>query len=87
MPGLQICAPMTPYEYKNIWKAFKKNNQPMLVSEHRRSYKSYIEFKDQIKKNSKITIFAISAGRFNLEKAKNILKKKKLIVIFFIFIG
>ena len=24
MPGLQICAPMTPYEYKNIWKAFKR---------------------------------------------------------------
>ena len=78
MPGLQICAPMTPKEYKNIWKAFKKNNQPMLVSEHRRSYKSSNEFKDEINKNSKITIFAISAGRFNLEKAKNILRKRKI---------
>jgi len=78
MPGLQICAPMTPNEYKDVWNTFKNNVQPMLVSEHRRSYKSSTEFKDEIKKDSRISIFAISAGRFNLEKAKNILKKKNI---------
>ncbi len=79
MPGLPICAPMTPAEYKKIWKIFKENDQPMLVSEHRSSYKSSIEFKDEVNNNSKITIFAISAGRFNVGKAKKILLKEKIV--------
>ena len=51
----------------------------MLVSEHRSSYKSSIEFKDEVNNNSKITIFAISAGRFNVGKAKKILLKEKIV--------
>ncbi len=86
MPGIPICAPMTPKEYKIIWKIYKKNDQPLLVSEHRKSYKSSIEFKDEVNNNSKITIFAISAGRFNIEKAKKILLNKKIFCdIFHIF--
>ena len=51
MTGIPICAPMSPNEYKKIWQTFKKNDQPMLVSEHRKSYKSSIEFKDQVNNN------------------------------------
>jgi pyruvate/2-oxoglutarate/acetoin dehydrogenase E1 component len=75
MPGLPICAPMTPNEYKSIWKTFIKNNDPLLVSEHRRSYKSNLEFKDITRRNSKITFFVISATRFNIELAQSKLKK------------
>jgi acetoin:2,6-dichlorophenolindophenol oxidoreductase subunit beta len=74
MPGLPICAPMTPLEYKDIWKFFLKSDTPLLVSEHRRSYKEKIEFRDEINNGSKISIFLISAVRFQLPEIKEKLK-------------
>jgi pyruvate/2-oxoglutarate/acetoin dehydrogenase E1 component len=78
MPGLPIAAPMTPNEYKDVWKFYRKNKTPILVSEHRISYKSNKEFKDEVNKNSKISFFVISAGRFNMEKVKKILQSKNI---------
>tara|TARA_A100001011_G_C14183561_1_gene787996 strand:- start:27 stop:935 length:909 start_codon:yes stop_codon:yes gene_type:complete len=78
MPGLPICAPMTPKEYTKIWKKYLKNDLPMLVSEHRRSYKETIEFKDQISNSSRLSLFLISASRFESEKVIKILRKKKI---------
>jgi pyruvate dehydrogenase E1 component beta subunit len=78
MPGLPICAPMSPKEYLSIWKIYMKNNNPLLVSEHRRSYKEHKEFNDYINKKSKITVFAISACRFEIEQTQLILKKKNI---------
>ena len=62
MPGLPICAPMTPKEYKEIWIDYMKNDDPLMVSEHRISYKSNREFNDKINISSKISIFLISAS-------------------------
>ena len=76
MPGLPICAPMTPKEYNEIWNKYLKSDSPMLVSEHRRSYKESIEFKDEINKASRLTLFLISASRFEANKIKEKLKKK-----------
>lgn len=76
MPGLPICAPMTPKEYNKIWNKYLKSDSPMLVSEHRRSYKESIEFKDEINKASQLTLFLISASRFEANKIKEKLKKK-----------
>lgn len=76
MPGLPICAPMTPKEYLKIWKIFIKNDDPLLVSEHRRSYKESLEFKDTINKESKISLFLISASRFEEKKIINYAIKK-----------
>jgi pyruvate/2-oxoglutarate/acetoin dehydrogenase E1 component len=78
MPGLPICAPMTPKEYKSIWSVFIKNDDPLLVSEHRRSYKERIEFKDQVLKKSKVSLFLISACRFEQEKLKELANKEGL---------
>ncbi len=78
MPGLPICAPMSPKEYKSIWSHYLKNDDPLLVSEHRRSYKEKIEFKDQMNKKSKISVFAISASRFEMKKVQKILELKKI---------
>ena len=74
MPGLPICAPMTPNEYTKIWKQYLKSDKPLLVSEHRRSYKEKIEFKDK----SKVSLFLISAVRFQSEEIKKKLKKFKI---------
>jgi len=65
MPGLPVCAPMTPGEYKAIWHHFMSHDDPLLVSEHRRSYKSSEELKDHYDEEAEITIFAMSASRFS----------------------
>ena len=78
MPGLPICAPMTPKEYFSIWKNFKKNSDPLLVSEHRRSYKEKKEFKNFVSYRSKISIFVISAARFEIDKVKVMLNEKNI---------
>jgi len=78
MPGLNVCAPMTPKEYSNIWSQYMKDSSPYLVSEHRSSYKSDKEFKNIYNRDAKITIFAISSARLNALKALDILKEKKI---------
>ena len=78
MPGLPICAPMTPGEYKSIWKKYIKNDDPLLVSEHRRSYKETREFKDITNSNSIVSVFLISAARFEIDKVKNLLNSENI---------
>lgn len=78
MPGLPICAPMTPKEYISIWKNFKKNSDPLLVSEHRRSYKEKREFKNFVSSKSQISIFVISAARFEIDKVRAVLNEKNI---------
>ena len=65
MPGLPVCAPMTPNEYESIWGHYMAHDDPMFVSEHRRSYQNRGEMPDQYDDDADITIFAISASRFN----------------------
>lgn len=74
MPGLPVCAPMTPGEYEQIWERYMTHDDPLLVSEHRRSYKNTEELPDQIEDGAEITIYAISAGRFNAVEAADALR-------------
>ena len=76
MPGMVVVAPMTPKEYLQIWEHYLNNDDPMLVSEHRRSYSNGTEFEDILEDGAEITIFAISATRFETEKARDILEKE-----------
>ena len=78
MPGLPICAPMTPNEYLSIWKSFINSDKPLLVSEHRRSYKEKDEFKDYTNIKSKISVFVISASRFEISKVQKKLKDQNI---------
>ena len=83
VPNLYICSPMTPNEYKKIWKEFMRKDDPFLVSEHRRSYKSSIELKDQLEfKEPDITLFGISSARFECIEAVKILKAKGMKINF-----
>lgn len=76
MPGLPVCAPMTPNEYTQIWDRYMQHDDPLLVSEHRRSYTSSVEMPDQVYDDAKITIYAISAARFNAVEALEVLSTK-----------
>lgn len=73
MPGLRVCSPMTPKEYGEIWNDFMEHDDPMLVSEHRTSFKNENEFSDNYEP-ADITLMPISASRFNVEEAIKQLK-------------
>ncbi len=76
MPGMIVCAPMTPNEYVEVWNAYMAQDGPVLVSEHRRSYLSKEEMPDLIEEDAQITIFPISAARFNTLEAVKLLKRE-----------
>ena len=76
MPGLPVAAPMTPNEYHEVWKYFTSHEDPVLVSEHRRSYLSKEEMPDEVESGSEITLFAMSAARFSARQAVEMLRKE-----------
>ncbi|MEI7450849.1 MAG: transketolase C-terminal domain-containing protein, partial [Desulfomonile sp.] len=75
-PGLPVVAPMTPDEYCAAWKWFMEHDDPLYVSEHRRSFVLRSEMKDIVSDHSEITIIAISAGRLNAIEALDTLRDR-----------
>jgi len=73
-PGCAVVAPMTPNEWDEIWKWYLDNDDPIYVSEHRRSFSIDHEMSNAINPNSKITILAISSGRLNALEAIKLLE-------------
>lgn len=76
MPGISVCAPMTPKEYESIWQYFMAHDDPLYVSEHRRSFPIDFETEDIIQENADITLFPISATRLNAREAVAALEKE-----------
>ena len=75
MPGLPVCAPMTPNEWRQGWDFFLQHDDPLFMSEHRKSYARREEMADQIQDSAKVTVLAISAGRLSaLEATANLQK-------------
>ncbi|MBN1384032.1 MAG: hypothetical protein JW983_04015 [Elusimicrobia bacterium] len=74
-PGFRVCSPMTPGEYREAWNDFMANDIPMFCSEHRTSYLNKKELKDTFNKDADITIYAVSATRFEVGKAAKMLEK------------
>jgi pyruvate/2-oxoglutarate/acetoin dehydrogenase E1 component len=64
-PGLVVAAPMTPGEYRSVWNHFLSHDDPVYVSEHRRSFPLTDELPDRVSRGSAVTIVAISAARLN----------------------
>ncbi len=76
MPGFRVCSPMTPGEYREIWNVFIKNDEPMFVSEHRRSFNQIKEIPDIVLPDADITLYGISASRFSILEAIEMLKRE-----------
>ena len=76
MPGLKICSPMTPKEYKKIYSKYLREDDVYYVSEHRGSFNNSKEFKNDIIGIKDIFLIAISITRFAADKAKEILEKQ-----------
>ena len=48
MPGIKICAPMTPKEYIKIYQQYMRETDVYYVSEHRGSFNNSKEFKNDL---------------------------------------
>jgi len=69
MPGMPVCSPMTPREWREAWDWFIAHDDPLYVSEHRRSFPIDYEMDHILNPKSNITILAISAARLNAYEA------------------
>ena len=77
-PGLPVAAPITPQEYQSVWNHFMENDDPIYVSEHRKSYTLTEEMKNVFIDDADVTVIAISSGRMNLLEAIKILRAKSI---------
>ncbi len=75
-PGLKVCAPVTPGEYKEVWESFMSDDKPVYVSEYRDTFDNCEELSDEIDLNADINIFGVSICRINARKARAELLKK-----------
>lgn len=79
MPGIPVAAPMTPKEYESVWEYFLSHDDPVLASEHRRSFALETEMEDQIHPKAEITVLAISSTRLNALEAVGSLAKEGIV--------
>ena len=77
MPGIFVAAPMTSNEYEILWDWFMSHDDPVIASEHRRSFPIDYEMESIINDGEvHITFFPISSTRLNVREAVKILDKE-----------
>jgi len=75
MPGIKIASPMSPLEYKEVYDYYMNNEDPVYISEHRKSYDNKSEFINKVEENPDIVLFPFSITRFETELAREDLNK------------
>jgi pyruvate/2-oxoglutarate/acetoin dehydrogenase E1 component len=68
-PGMPVAAPMTPAEYRSVWDRFMAHDDPIYVSEHRRSFTLKDEMENVVRDGAQVTVIGISAARLNMLEA------------------
>lgn len=69
MPGMPVVAPMTPGEWLSAWDWFMSHDDPLYVSEHRRSFPLADEMSPRRHARADVTVLAVSAARLNAVEA------------------
>ena len=82
-PGMPVAAPMTPGEYRGVWDQFMAGDDPIYVSEHRRSFGLVEEMRHLVSPRARVTIVAISAARLNALEAVPALEREGIAVDLF----
>ena len=77
-PGMPVAAPMSSKEYQLVWDHFMSHDDPIYVSEHRRSFASSLEMENIAQDQADITIIAISGSRFNAMEAEKTLREQNI---------
>ena len=78
-PGLKVAAPMTPNEYRQVWRNFLEDDDPVYCSEHRRSFAVDFELMDRYVPGADITIIAVSAARLALTEVVKELEERGIL--------
>jgi pyruvate dehydrogenase E1 component beta subunit len=73
MPGMPVVAPMTPGEWMEAWNWWRSHDDPLYISEHRRSFVIDRELPDDLRSGARITLIGISASRLNAMEAQRVL--------------
>lgn len=76
MPGMPVIAPMTPGEWQQGWDWFLQHDDPLYVSEHRRSFPIDHELPDEVSGAAHVTLIPISAARLNAIEAAAALARR-----------
>jgi pyruvate dehydrogenase E1 component beta subunit len=76
MPGMPVVAPMTPGEWLDAWDHFMNHDDPLYVSEHRRSFPIDHEITSVVRRRALVTIIAVSAARLEAERALVLLARE-----------
>jgi pyruvate/2-oxoglutarate/acetoin dehydrogenase E1 component len=69
MPGIKIYSPMSPNEYKTVYKEFMDDDEVYYISEHRGAYSNTDELNDIVYDKPDYVLFPISITRFAALKA------------------
>ncbi len=78
MPGMSVIAPMTPGEWTQAWEWFMSHDDPLYVSEHRRSFSIDYEMESVLNPRADITLLAIGASRLNALEAMKLLAAERI---------
>jgi len=68
VPGIKVCAPMTPREYEQVWQEYMSGTDPFYVSEHRGSFADRNKAEHYFNRDADITLMPISASRFVMDE-------------------
>lgn len=76
MPGMPVIAPMTPAEWMQAWQWWRTHDDPVYLSEHRRSFAIDHELADDLRSGARLTLIGISASRLNAIEAQRMLAEQ-----------
>jgi acetoin:2,6-dichlorophenolindophenol oxidoreductase subunit beta len=83
MPGMPVVAPMTPGEWTAAWNWYLEHDDPVYISEHRKSFPLSAEMPDRVSDDARFSVFAISASRLTAMEAIEQLEREGLRCDFF----
>ncbi len=75
MPGMPVIAPMTPQEWTHAWEWFMEHDDPVYLSEHRRSFPIDFEMEPIMRSEPHVTLIPISAARLTAREAEGVLAR------------
>lgn len=75
-PGIGVCAPVTPKEYRQVWDEFMHNDMPVYVSEYRDVFSNTEELEEVTQEDACITVFGVSVCRMHIRTAQKLLQQE-----------
>lgn len=69
MPGLSVCSPMTPMEWREAWRRYWQSDDPWFFSEHRKSFGLSSEMPSIRSSRPSLTVIALSGVRIDAQAA------------------